>query len=156
MPAGGFHAGKKDTSPGAVNRGCNFAEQWECALKLDSPFVMVTGWNEWTAGKFRRPGRPVVFVDQFDQEYSRDIEPVAGLHGDNYYYQLVSNVRRDKGVPAVPKASAPKTIDLAGGFDQWKDVGPEFVDLPSTTTTATIKGLGPCATPIRAAATTWW
>ena len=30
-----------------------------------------------------------MFVDQFDQEHSRDIEPMKGGHGDNYYYQMV-------------------------------------------------------------------
>ena len=88
----------------------------------------MTGWNEWTAGKFSRPGLPVVFVDQFDQEYSRDIEPVAGLHNDNYYYQLVANVRRYKGFPALAKASAVRSIDVASGFEQWREVGPEFTD----------------------------
>lgn len=123
-----FHDGKKDTSPGAVNHGYNFAEQWKRALELDPPFVMVTGWNEWTAGKYGRPNAPVVFVDQFDQEYSRDIEPVAGLHNDNYYYQLVSNVRRYKGVPPLPQASPLKTIYLKDGFAQWAEVRPEFAD----------------------------
>jgi hypothetical protein len=123
-----FHNGRKDTKPGAVNEGHNFAEQWQRAIELDPPFVMVTGWNEWTAGKYSRPGLPVVFVDQYDQEYSRDIEPVRGLHGDNYYYQLVSNVRRYKGFPALPPASPAKTIDVSAGFAQWRDVGPEFAD----------------------------
>jgi hypothetical protein len=123
-----FHDGKKDLAPGAVNQGHNFQEQWRRALALDPPFVMVTGWNEWTAGRYSRPGRPVVFVDQFDEEYSRDIEPVAGLHNDNYYYQLVANVRRYKGVAAAPRASAAKTIDLAGPLAQWRDVGPAFAD----------------------------
>ena len=123
-----FHHGRKDTLPGAVNQGFNFAEQWQRAFELDAPFVMVTGWNEWTAGKYSRPGLPVVFVDQYDQEYSRDIEPVTGLHNDDYYYQLVANVRRYKGAPALPAASAAKTINVSGNFKQWKDVGPEFAD----------------------------
>jgi len=123
-----FHNGKQNLSPGAVNHGYNFAEQWRRAIELDPPFVMVTGWNEWTAGKFSRPGKPVVFVDQFDQEYSRDTEPVSGLHGDNYYFQLVEGVRRYKGHLPLPKTAAPRTIDLAGGFAQWRDVGPAFGD----------------------------
>ncbi len=123
-----FHDGKKDESPGAVDRGGNFHEQWKRALELDPPFVMVTGWNEWTAGKYSRPGLPVVFVDQFDQEYSRDIEPVRGLHNDNYYYQLVANVRRYKGASPSKEASASKSIDIDGGFEQWRQVGPAFVD----------------------------
>lgn len=123
-----FHNGAKDPSPDAINWGPGFAEQWERALELDPPFVMVTGWNEWIAGRYGNDNEPVMFVDQFDQEYSRDIEMVKGLHGDNYYYQLVAGIRRYKGMPELPKASAPKTIDLAGGFDQWADVAPEFTD----------------------------
>lgn len=123
-----FHNGKKDTSPGAVNQGYNFAEQWQRAIQLDPPFVMVTGWNEWTAGKFSRPDHPVVFVDQFDQEYSRDIEPVRGLHNDNYYYQLVANVRRYKRQLPLPPASTDKTIHIESSFDQWRDVEPKFTD----------------------------
>ncbi|MEY2878239.1 MAG: hypothetical protein RLZZ15_619 [Verrucomicrobiota bacterium] len=123
-----FHDGKQAPAPGDIDRGPNFAEQWRRALELDPPFVMVTGWNEWTAGKFSRPQQPVVFVDQFDQEFSRDIEPVTGLHGDNYYYQLVDGVRRYKGAPALPPATAARTIDLAADFAQWRSVGPEFTD----------------------------
>ena len=123
-----FHDGQQSLAPGSAEQGHNFQEQWQRALELDPPFVMITGWNEWTASKFRRPGQPVVFVDQFDQEFSRDIEPVKGLHGDNYYYQMVANIRRYKGAPPLPVASAPKTIRLDGGFEQWSDVGPDFTD----------------------------
>lgn len=123
-----FHDGKQDPSAGAIAEGRNFAEQWRRAYELDPPFVIVTGWNEWIAGRFERPGEPVAFVDQYDQRYSRDIEPVKGLHGDNFYYQLIAGIRRYKGAPALPKASAAKTIDIAKGFEQWADVGPEFTD----------------------------
>ena len=123
-----FHDGKLDKAPDAVDHGYNFQEQWKHALEIDPPFVMVTGWNEWTAGRWGQPGGPIVFVDQFDQEFSRDIEPMKGGHGDNYYLELVANVRRFKGVPPLPKASSPKTIRIAKGFDQWSDVRPEFLD----------------------------
>jgi hypothetical protein len=117
-----FHDGSEDRSLGAVNNGLNFQEQWKRAFALDPPMVMVTGWNEWVAGRFA----PVKFVDQFDEEYSRDIEPMRGGHADNYYYQLVANVRRYKGVAPLPPAGPAKTIDIAGGFDQWRDVRPEY------------------------------
>jgi hypothetical protein len=121
-----FHAGKLDRAPGAVDHGYNFQEQWKRVFDLKPPFVMVTGWNEWIAGRWGKPDGPLVFVDQFDQENSRDIEPVKGGHGDNYYWQLVANVRRYKGAPALPKPSPAKTIQIEGSFDQWRDVGPEF------------------------------
>lgn len=123
-----FHDGVEDRTPGAVNYGYNFAEQWKRALSLHPPFVMVTGWNEWTAGRFIQKNGVSVFVDQFDEEFSRDIEPMKGGHGDNYYYQLVANVRRYKGASPLPKGSQPKTIDISGNFNQWSDVGPEFRD----------------------------
>ena len=123
-----FHNGKQDTTPGAVTRGYNAQEQWERALKLNPPFVMVTGWNEWIAGRWGKPGGPIVFVDQFSQECSRDIEPMKGGHGDSYYWQMVANIRRYKGAPPLPKASAPVTIRLDDGFEQWRDVAPEFRD----------------------------
>ena len=123
-----FHQGRVDTSPGAVNWGHNVQEQWQRALQLDPPFVMVTGWNEWIAGRWGEPQGPPVFVDQYDQEGSRDIEPMKGGHGDNYYLQLIANVRRYKGAPPLPVASAPRTIAIDGEFGQWRDVEPEFTD----------------------------
>jgi hypothetical protein len=123
-----FHDGREDGAVGAVNYGYNFQEQWQRAFELKPPLVMVTGWNEWIAGRFGQPGGPLVFVDQFDEEFSRDIEPVKDAHADNYYWQMIANIRRFKGASAVPHPSAPKSIDLDTGFDQWGDVVPEFHD----------------------------
>jgi hypothetical protein len=123
-----FHDGQFDRQPGAVNQGHNFQEQWQRAYELDPPLVMVTGWNEWIAGRWGKPDGPITFVDQFDQEFSRDIEPMRGGHGDNYYWQLVANVRRYKGAPPLPSASPATTIDIDGPFEQWRNVEPEFRD----------------------------
>ncbi|HEX2974126.1 MAG TPA: hypothetical protein VHP11_17465, partial [Tepidisphaeraceae bacterium] len=103
-------------------------EQWKRVFDLQPPFVMVTGWNEWIAGQWGKPGESIAFVDQFSQEYSRDIEPMKGGHGDNYYWQLVANVRRYKGASSQPQASPAKTIRMDGGFEQWGDVQPEYRD----------------------------
>ena len=59
------------------------------------------------------------FVDEYNEEYSRDLEPMKGGHTDNYYFQMVGQNRLRKGVRPVPPASAPQTINLAGGFAQW-------------------------------------
>jgi hypothetical protein len=126
-----FHAGAVDTRPGAVNLGLNFAEQWRRALKEDPRFVFVTGWNEWIAGRFDDFGGvklPVMFPDEFDEEHSRDIEPMKGGYGDSYYYQLVSFIRRYKGVRKPTPAGAPRTISLDRGFTRWRGVQPEYRD----------------------------
>ena len=137
-----FHDGRQDIVPGSVNEGANFQEQWRRALALDPPFVMVTGWNEWVAGRWIRPDNPLVFVDQYNEEFSRDIEPMRGGHGDNYYWQLVANVRRYKGMPALPPVSGPKTISLARGFDQWRNVQPEFSAQAGETSPRDFAGAG--------------
>ncbi len=136
-----FHGGRRDLSPGAVNFGFNFEEQWLRACELRPPFVMITGWNEWIAGRWGKPDGPLVFVDQFDQEHSRDIEPMRGGHGDNYYWQLVANVRRYKGAPALPVGSAPLTIK-AGQWQQWAAIQPTFHDHLGETEPRSFDGVG--------------
>lgn len=137
-----FHKGKKDPAPDAIQHGHNFAEQWQRAHELNPPFVMVTGWNEWIAGRWGDPKGRFYFVDQYDQEHSRDIEPMKGGHNDNYYWQMVAHIRRYKGAPPMPKASAPTTIKLDGRFEQWKDVDPTFSDHINETLPRDFDGAG--------------
>ena len=109
--------------------GWNFQEQWNRAFELDPELVFVTGWNEYIAGKWQDPwnGFPFSFVDQYNWNCSRDIEPNAGWgdKGDVYYLQLVDNVRKFKGMDAPEKASAPKTVKI-GKADGWEDVAPYY------------------------------
>lgn len=124
-------AGDRSGEPGAVALGLNFQEQFEQALEVDPRFIFITGWNEWIAGRHDEFGGvrlPVMFVDQFDHEHSRDMEPMRGGHEDAYYHLLAASIRRYKGVRPPPPAGAPKTIDLAGDWAQWDDVAPEYHD----------------------------
>ena len=118
--------------------GVCFAQQFERALQIDPEFVFVTGWNEWTATRFRQErdgimaGRPepaagTFFVDEYNAEFSRDIEPAKGLLQDDYYYQLVSFVRRYKGSREVG-AITQRDIQLNSGFGQWNAVEPTYLD----------------------------
>ena len=125
-----FHNGRPAENPETdILYGYNFQEQWNVAIKERPPFVFVTGWNEWIAGKWpSHDDNPEHswFCDQASPEYSRDIEPTftAGLD-DHYYMQLVSNIRRYKGVSPLPVLSAKKTIRT---FDDWDEVQPEYSD----------------------------
>lgn len=126
-----WHQGANDPRPGAVNEGLNFSEQFEHALKEDPKVIFITGWNEWIASRFDQFAgihEPVMFVDQFNQERSRDIEPMKGGHGDSYYYQMVSFIRRYKGVGAPSPASSPATMAINGGYADWAAVQPEYRD----------------------------
>ncbi len=108
--------------------GYNFQEQWDNAIKMDPDYVFITGWNEQIAIRQPKSGNVNnALYDLFNDEYSRDLEPTKSYMGDNYYYQLVDNMRRFKGVRKTPLASETKTINMDGGFQQWTDVGPEFI-----------------------------
>ncbi|MBN9385508.1 MAG: hypothetical protein J0H74_32445 [Chitinophagaceae bacterium] len=122
------------TEPGAVNKGYNFQEQWDRALELDPEFIFITGWNEWVAGRYDVWQQQTnAFPDEFNEEGSRDVEPMKGGHGDNYYYQMVSNIRKFKGMPAPQPVSAPLTIHIDGQFTEWNTVTPAFASYKGNT-----------------------
>ncbi|MBP5311229.1 MAG: hypothetical protein J6112_00120 [Clostridia bacterium] len=101
--------------------GINFQEQWNYALSVDPDIVFVTGWNEWIAGRNEEwGGVKNGFPDQYNDENSRDIEPSKGNLKDYYYYQLVNNVRKYKGMNAPVSQSVSKTIDISD-FSTWND-----------------------------------
>ena len=127
--------GRKEKNPTAW--GIYFQDRWNDALKADPDFVYLNDWNEWTAGKYTagkdpggKPNKDLVtflgrknsfyFVDQYNAEFNRTISPMKGGYTDNYYMQMVDNIRRYKGVRSIPeqKGLAQRTID--GQFDDWK------------------------------------
>jgi len=129
-----FHNGKQPPPEQCDFTGRNFIEQWERAMELDPEFVFITSWNEWIAGRFPRTApfhgseeQAVNFVDQFNREFSRDIEPMKGGHGDLSYYQMIAMNRKFKGVRAVETVK-PQPITIDGRFEDWKNVSPEFRD----------------------------
>lgn len=117
-----WHDGAKDTSENAVLQGYNLQEQWDFAYKLDPDIVFVTGWNEWIAVRGYNeavPEEPILFCDAADTECSRDCEPAAGILGDNYYMQLVSNISRFKRSTSTLPEAENVSIDINGDFSQW-------------------------------------
>jgi len=147
-----WHNGKKDTRKNAVHYGLNFDEQWKRAHKINPEFIFITGWNEWVMGRFLEWWKytakkdsyypDALFVDQYNHEYSRDIEPMKGGHTDSYYYQLIDNIRRYKGVRELSKACPTKTISIDGDFEERKDVEPEFRDTLGDTAHRDFRGYG--------------
>ncbi|MBE6693137.1 MAG: hypothetical protein E7589_00015 [Ruminococcaceae bacterium] len=116
------------TSSENTKWGYNIGEQYEYALEVNPKVVYVTGWNEWTVvpgTQFRISG--VNFADQFNDEYSRDIEPTKGALKDYYYYQLVNFSRQFQGATPMPRPNGEKTIDLNRDLEsQWASVEPYF------------------------------
>ena len=117
--------------------GIYFQDRWDEAIAADPDFIYINDWNEWTAGKYRSglaPGsttdsgpttflgreNPFYFVDQYNAEFNRTIQPMKGGYTDNYYMQMVQNIRRYKGVRQQPVTRGYKTP--ARFFDTSGDV----------------------------------
>ncbi len=118
----------------AMLYGLNFQQQWDYAIACDPDFIFVTGWNEWIAGRWKEwQGTENAFPDQFSDEYSRDIEPAAGVLKDYYYYQLCANIRRFKGVTEPMKTEGGQTINIFGADSQWNWVNNEYFHYTGST-----------------------
>lgn len=151
-----WHDGANDKSEGAVLHGYNFAEQFEYAIEVNPDIIFVTGWNEWIAtrqsswtdmqGNYIED--PIILVDNCDINNSRDIQPMKGGYGDNYYMQLVSYIRQYKGAAVNNKnlntAAQPKNQTMAadGDLSQWSAVEAFYLDYTGDTENREHKGFG--------------
>lgn len=127
-----YHNGNPGDPDKDIVYGYNFQEQWDYALKQDVPFVFVTGWNEWVAGRWPSTDENPEhswFCDQASPEYSRDLEPTltAGMK-DNYYMQLVANIRRYKGVEAASDPGPDKKIRSMEDWDEVPATYRDYID----------------------------
>jgi hypothetical protein len=137
--------GQNDPAPDAYKYGYNFIEQYEHAIKQDPKIVFITGWNEWIAMIFKGPvaHEPVMFVDLCDTNSSRDIEPMVGGFGDNYYMQMIEFNRKYKGVQPPQENMKPATINIDGQFSQWNQTGiPAFKDYVNDIPDRDVQGYG--------------
>lgn len=124
--------------------GIYFQERWDEALKVDPQFLYINDWNEWTAGKYtsgKAPGsespgpteflgrkNPFYFVDQYNSEFNRTVQPMKGGYTDNYYMQMAQNIRRYKGVRPIPENSGYAVMKIDGVFDDWNRIETEYRD----------------------------
>ena len=131
--------------PQTSGLGLAYQECFDFAIQKKPEIIMITGWNEWWAGRWNVLGQMLaleytsndsnksMYVDNFNPEYSRDIEPMKGGFGDNYYYQTVINVRKYKGSRQQEAAFGQASIDINGDDTQWFTVGPEYRDVRGDT-----------------------
>ena len=117
--------------------GLNFQEQFDRALNIDPDIIFLTEWNEWIMGRFNAPwsgGSPYMnemgtYADNFNTEFSRDIEMTReGGLGDNYYNQMVANIRRFKGVRTQPDYKNIATMEIDGNFGDWSSIPSYYKD----------------------------
>ena len=138
MPGPTYVPWLKKTVSNPEGYGIYFQERWEEALNSDPQFLYLNDWNEWTAGKyqpeegkttpFMRRNSPYFFVDQYNGEFNRCIQPMKDGYTDNYYMQMAENIRRYKGVRSAPQSEGLSRIKLDGSFDDWKQIAAEYRD----------------------------
>jgi hypothetical protein len=159
-----YHDGRQpavrpDYTTEFTHQGLYFEEQWRRAHEVDPKVVMISGWNEWIAGRFiRKPGDPhyqprfagrapfrdgTTFVDSFNAEFTRDVAPMRGSYSDSYYYQMVGHIRRFKGLSAPPERPKPREIQIDGKFDDWEEIPAVHADPPGDTMHRSYRGTDP-------------
>lgn len=136
--------------------GRTFVRQFETLYEHpEIPIALITGWNEWIAQRFcldasggftGKPSQCVsetfpdgtrIFVDQYNLEYNRDIEPDTRL-GDRYYRLMkdcIALYRKGRSCghlvgppgPDAPPSHAP----LQAGFSDWASPRPPAEPLPT-------------------------
>jgi hypothetical protein len=118
--------------------GIYFQQRWDEAIQGDPEFLYLNDWNEWTAGKYSPPGvgttqfmrraSTYFFVDQYNGEFNRSIQPMKGGYTDNYYMQMAENIRRYKGARPIPQLHGVHKIKIDDSFDDWTSVDVEYRD----------------------------
>ena len=118
--------------------GIYFQQRWDEALPCNPEFLYINDWNEWTAGKyppakdtkfpFMRRQSDYFFVDQYNSEFNRCVQPMKGGYTDNYYMQMAQNIRRYKGVRPIPVLQGLQSLAMAENLAAWDRVAVEYRD----------------------------
>jgi len=132
--------------------GIYFQQRWDEALRADPQFLYINDWNEWTAGKYHPPKGTTFhfmrrkstyrFIDQYNAEFNRAIQPMHGGYTDNYYMQMVRNIRRYKGVRPRPELHGVARIQIDGRFADWRSLPVEYRDTAGDTAHRDYPGYG--------------
>ena len=146
-----YAKGGLDTRKNASHYGLFFEEQIQTALKEDPPVAFVTQFNEWLVPFLTKKTNTlytmkheILLQDEYDIENSRDIEPMRGGYMDAYYFQLISFVRRFKGLDAPAVATAKVGGDFGADFAEWEKISPQYIEPVGDTSPRFFKGYDAC------------
>ena len=115
--------------------GQNFESQWKTVFDYEAQgqqveTVLLTSWNEWMAIKtYNMSSGQVNFCDVYNEEYSRDVEMAKGRLGDNFYLQMMRNIRAYKYEEGKHYKYQKMSIDLNDEtLSQWANVRAHYRD----------------------------
>ena len=104
-----------DTAHGREG-GMFWYAQWLTAFEYQPKIVTLTWWNEWTAQRLEISPGVYHFTDNYNEDYSRDIEPMEGGHGDQYYKWMIQYISAYKGGLECPVLIEEEYADQLDGF----------------------------------------
>lgn len=113
--------------------GKNIEDQWDSVFRYEEngkevEMVTVSAWNEWLAWKYNPAGDSILYVDNFNNQFSRDLEMDRDYYQDNFYLQLVRNVRKYKyGAAKDDYEWEEKTVSSLSDFDKVQAKYKDFV-----------------------------
>ncbi len=70
---------------------------------------------------FMRRESTYFFVDQYNSEFNRCVQPMKDGYTDNYYMQMAQNIRRYKGVRPIPELTGLHAMKIDGDFADWDE-----------------------------------
>ncbi len=103
-----------------VMEGTYFQACWDQIIEESPDTVFLVAWNFWTALKQPYMGE-YMLCDTATLEYSLSIEMAKDAYKDNYYLQMIENMRDYKFTGEAPSYET-QTIDISGSYEQWYDV----------------------------------
>ena len=106
----------------AGRAGLNLSRQWDTVYNNinDVDTVFITQFNEWTMPKLESNG-VAKYIDLYDEEYSRDIEPMKGGYGDNLILLTRAKINRYK-YDTVKRYTLPQTTISGANDSKWDSV----------------------------------
>ncbi len=101
--------------------GLFWFKQWKYAFEAQPKIVTLTWWNEWCAQRLLVAPGEHQFTDNYNREYSRDIEPMEGGHGDQYYQWMTAYIAAYKnGAPCPILVEDERRAEAAAWLEQIK------------------------------------
>ena len=150
----GWNVVTKENESDKAEEGQFFQSTWDVALEADVGTVFVTGWNEWTAGKYLYDGE-YAMVDLCNFEFSRDAEMMKGGAEDSFYLQLARNIRAYKN-NCLSSGSCLKTenitVPMTSDLSCWDNVKAIFRETIQSNKERNCKGSAPTVSYYQAAA----
>lgn len=108
---GRYYHSFDSTTPVVIGRegGKTFYTSWQKVFENHPKIAMISSWNEWGAQRVNDANalcQDKCFTDQYNTEYSEDIEPMIGGHGEQYYQWLIQYVNDYKSHNSCPRLVA--------------------------------------------------